>query len=114
MALSSLVNAPLLAFFAYLSWPLIGRRRDNLFYKSPIGNTLVGLLIPVVAVYAGAYSSGLLVYSLRQYGIDSGASLELLRFAGLLLPVWGSYILIVSATALVGLVFGELTDRGQG
>ena len=111
MALSSVINAPLLGCFAYFSWPLLGRRRDNLFYKSPIGNTLVGFLIPVVAVYSAAYSLALLGYGLLQFDMYLMNSLGLLRLIGLFLSIWGSYLFIVAASAFVGLVFGELKDR---
>ena len=50
MALSSLMNAPLLGLAAFASWRVFGDCRDNLFYKSFIGNTVFGFLVPLVAL----------------------------------------------------------------
>mgnify|MGYP003634503869 FL=1 len=114
MVLSSLMNAPLLGLAAHIAWPLFGSCRDNLFFKSFIGNMVFGFLLPITALLALLIATVLFTAGLRYLGIspmDSPIfSIPIFAF----LPIWGSYFLMMVAGGMVGMVFGRLQGRREG
>jgi len=108
MVLSSLINAPLLGLSAYISWPLFGSRPENLFYKSFIGNTVIGFLLPLTAVWLAAYAGALFLNGLAYLGVTLWDSSMFRNFVIICLLIWGSWLFVALSGGLLGLVFGRL------
>ena len=108
MVLSSLINAPLLGFAAHFTWPLFGNCRDNLFFKSFIGNIVFGFLLPITALLVVFVVTALFLVGLKNLGVTPMSypifSIPILAF----FPIWGSYFLMMIAGGFIGMVFGRL------
>lgn len=106
IVLSAFMNAPLLGFTAHIAWPLFGSCRDNLFFRSFIGNMVFGLLLPIAAILIAFIPMTLILAGLRYVGITP---IDYQYFSipfFMLFPIWGSYFHIIIAGAILGIVFG--------
>ncbi|MCH9693433.1 MAG: hypothetical protein K0U72_02890 [Gammaproteobacteria bacterium] len=111
MALSSLVNAPLLGVAAFASWRLFGDRRDNLFYKSLIGNLFFGFLIPLAALLVFLIAVLLLRTIFGYIGIPLWDSAI---FRNFFWPIWGSVLFVMLTGGIVGVIFGKRRGVQEG
>ncbi len=114
MVLSSLINAPLLGLAAHISWPLFGNCRDNLFFKSFIGNMVFGLLLPITALLVTFIATALFLVGLSYLGISPMEYLIFRIPVLVFFPIWGSYFLMMIAGGMVGMVFGRLQGLREG
>lgn len=114
--LSALIYAPLLGCIAYFSWSIIGNRRDRLLCKAPIGNALIGLSIPALAVYSSVFASALFANFVYYFGLRLWEIPEYLRVIQLSTAIWTSTLFLFAVsllTCVTGLIFGWLKDRGN-
>lgn len=114
MVLSSLMNAPLLGLAAYASWRVFGDCRDNLFYKSFIGNMFFGFLVPLVALFVIVITTTLFQKGLSYLGIRLWDSAMLRQLANVFLLIWGSGLFVMFAGGIVGVVFGKRRGIQEG
>ena len=108
MTLSSLLNAPLLGLAAYMSWPLFGNRPENLFYKSSIGNAVLGFLLPLATIYVVTFGVGFFLKGLVNLGVTAWDSYMNPYLIYTVLLIWGSWLFIALTGGVLGLAFGRL------
>ena len=106
IVLSALINTPLFGLAAHIAWPLFGNCRDNLFYKSFIGNTVFGLLLPIAAILMVLIPTASILAGLRYVGITPLDYPAVSIPVFMLVPVWGSYFHMMIAGGILGIVFG--------
>ena len=108
MALSALVSAPILGIAAHASWRVFGDYRDNLFYKSFIGNMFFGFVIPLFALLIFLITTLLLRKGLSYLGIPPWDGEFFREFVRVFWPIWGSTLFMMLAGGIVGVIFGKL------